>query len=94
MSRGKGSLGHLGLVGCKGRQHLLLLESRDVEEVKRAAEFRRDGIELLGRDLQVAMGLPLLSDLLSDGYDPAHTSTNRAIGLWLRRLRVPSIRWT
>jgi hypothetical protein len=56
-SRGKGPLPHLSFVGCKGRHHLLLLESRDVEEVKRAAEFGRGGIDLAGGDLQIAMGL-------------------------------------
>src|SRR5439155_1508032 len=50
------SLGHLALVCGKSSQNLPFLLLGHLEEVKRSPKFRRDLVELGGRDLQLAMG--------------------------------------
>jgi hypothetical protein len=57
LGRGHRSFGYFPLVRGEGRQDFTLLASRDPEVIKRASQFRRDFIELLGGDVQVAMGL-------------------------------------
>ena len=51
------SLGHFPLVRREGRQDFILLTLRDPEVIERASQLGRDLIELLGGDLEVAMGL-------------------------------------
>jgi hypothetical protein len=41
----------------EGRQDFLLLTRRDPEVIERASQLRRDLVELLGGDVEVAMGL-------------------------------------
>ena len=47
----------LPLVRREGRQHFILLTRRDPEVIERASQLSRDLIELLGGDVEVAMGL-------------------------------------
>jgi hypothetical protein len=41
----------------EGRQDFILLSRRDAEVIERTSQFSRDLIELLGGDVEVAMGL-------------------------------------
>src|SRR6185295_2315557 len=49
--------GDFAFVGGKGRQHFALLARRDLGEIEGPSEFRRDLIELCGRDPQIPVGL-------------------------------------
>ena len=68
------SLGHLPLVRREGRQDFILLTRRDPEVIERASQLRRNLVELLGGDVEVAMGL-----LQPEGCFPAS---------WLKTRRV------
>jgi hypothetical protein len=51
------SLGHLPLVRREGRQDFILLPRGDLEVIERAPQLGGDLIELLGRDVELAVGL-------------------------------------
>ena len=50
------SLGHFPFMRGEGRQDLTLLARRDPEAIERATQFGRDLVELVGGDVELAMG--------------------------------------